>query len=100
MNMAQAVSIMWDLVKTNRFKGPAKSAALLSMDKVLGLNLERYLANPVVIPEEVKAMALDREKLRKERRFHLADQLRHRIEKMGYEVLDRKDSEPVIRKID
>lgn len=100
MNMAQAVSVMWDLVKTNRYTSASKSQALLAMDKVLGLDLERYIAHPVVIPEEVKAMALDREKLRKERRFHLADQLRSKIEKMGYEVLDRKDSEPVVRKID
>jgi len=48
-----------------------------------------------------KAMAVvrQRDELRKNKRYHLADQVRHKIKKLGYDIQDNEDGSVVIAKI-
>lgn len=97
LNMPNALAIVWDLVKSDYPKS-AKLESLYKMDKVLGLNLKEVQEKkPLEIPEEVKNLVKEREGLRKQGRYHLADQLRNKIKKMGYEIQD-KDSQTEITK--
>lgn len=85
LNMPEALSILWELVKSD-YPTSAKAESLFKMDQVLGLNLGQE--QKLEIPEEIMKMVKEREELRKIQSYHLADQMRVRIKKLGYNVLD------------
>lgn len=82
---------------------------LSKTDDILGFNIvnkgvelytEQYrlLHNPTEEEKQILEMLRERDELRKQKRFHLADQLRNKIENMGYEVIDAKKGKSTIRK--
>ncbi|MEK7450336.1 MAG: cysteine--tRNA ligase [Patescibacteria group bacterium] len=85
LNMPEALSTVWELVKSD-YPTSAKAESLFKMDQVLGLNLGQE--QKLEIPEEIMKMVKEREELRKIQSYHLADQMRVRIKKLGYNVLD------------
>jgi cysteinyl-tRNA synthetase len=100
LNTPQALSILWELVKSD-YPTSAKAASLFLMDTVLGLNLREgslALAREIhIVPVEVVALVKEREHLRKNRRFSEADHVRAKIEKLGYVIEDGKNG-PKARK--
>lgn len=99
LNMPRAVAIVWEMLRSD-IPDEKKAAALMRMDEVLGLNIFEVSKKIADIPQSVKELVDEREKLRREGRFMLADQLRHKIEGMGFEILDQKKGPPKItRKI-
>ncbi len=98
LNMPKALSIVWEVVKSD-YPASAKAETLFKFDKVLGLKLpevKKRLKNED-IPQEVLQLIKERDELRKEKRFHLADQLRGRIKKLGYEVEDKQGKTEIKR---
>lgn len=94
LNTPEAISVLWDMVKSGGSSGQ-KLQSLYKMDQVLGLKLREYRESelhkkPVKIPAEVGELVKEREELRKNKQFGQADQLRNRILKLGYEVVDTK----------
>ena len=92
LNAPKGLSILWDLVRSDRSMS-RKAATVLQLDKILGLDLQQSRDQEVpvkyeIVPEEVQNLVNEREELRKEKKFHLADQLRDKIKKLGYEVID------------
>jgi len=88
--MPKALAVVWELVKSDS-PTSAKAQSLFKFDKVLGLRLsevEKSLKNED-IPQVVLELVAERDQLRKEKRFHLADQLRGKIKKLGYDVEDK-----------
>ncbi len=85
LNMPEALSIVWELVKSD-YPTSAKAESLFKMDQVLGLNLGQE--QKLEVPEEIMKLVKEREELRKIQSYHLADQMRGRIKKLGYNVLD------------
>ncbi|MDP3987799.1 MAG: cysteine--tRNA ligase [Candidatus Levybacteria bacterium] len=99
LNTSVALAVVWELLKSDYPKS-AKLESLYKMDEVLGLNLKEVQAKePVEIPEEIQKMAKEREELRKQKRFHLADQLRNKIKKLGFDIQDTDDGKTEIKKI-
>lgn len=102
LNMPEALAIVWELVHSD-YPGHAKAESLKRFDEVLGLNLFKdkglRMKDEKEIPEEIRRLVEEREKLRKEKRFHLADQMRNKIKKLGYEVHDIEDGKTEIEKI-
>ncbi|HSW48010.1 MAG TPA: cysteine--tRNA ligase [Candidatus Saccharimonadales bacterium] len=101
LNTPQALAVMWEMVKSDH-PTAAKAKTLFKMDQVLGLNLfenrEVIKRDQGIVPDEIKAMVREREQLRREKRFNLADQLRRKIEKLGYVIEDSKTG-PKARKV-
>jgi cysteinyl-tRNA synthetase len=93
LNLPQALAVMWEMVKSDKPSG-AKAASIFKMDEVLGLGLDQkreiIKKDEGIVPDTIKEMMAEREKLRKEKRFNLADQLRAKIEKLGYIIEDGK----------
>jgi cysteinyl-tRNA synthetase len=91
LNMAKALAVVWELVKSD-VESSVKAASIFWMDEVLGLDLRKGAAEVVnekqVVPEEVKELIKERRVLRSERKFSHADQIRKRIEDLGYEIED------------
>lgn len=98
LNMPRALSIVWEMLRSD-LSDENKSAALRRMDEVLGLKIFETSEKMTAIPDSVMELVTERTKLRKEGRFMLADQIRHKIEKMGYEVLDSKEGKKEVTKI-
>mgnify|MGYP001559839011 CR=1 FL=1 len=97
LNMPEALSVVWDLLKSD-YPSHAKAESLFKFDEVLGLDLKNQKSKIKItdqiskIPKEVMDLVREREELRKQKRFHLSDQLRNKIKKMGYEVRDEDGS--------
>lgn len=101
LNMPEALAVAHELLKSD-YPTHAKAESLFKFDEVLGLNLSSAQSSKKAkdeqIPEEVQKLAKDRDELRKQRKFHLSDQLRNKILKMGYELHDDNGSSIVKKK--
>jgi len=102
LNIPKALGIVWELVKSD-YPTSARAESLFKFDKILGLDLENakdYIKKEEeIVPQEVMELVGQREELRKKKRFHLADQMRNKIKKMGYEIQDNDDGSMTIKKI-
>ena len=86
-NSPKALQILWKLIREEKADG--KYQTIKKMDEVFGLKLlERKKIN---IPEEIKDLAEEREKYRKEKKWKESDDIRKKIKKLGYEILDGKE---------
>lgn len=88
----QALALAWKLIKDENVSGPDKKATLLDFDKIFGFDLkkleEELAKSAETIPEEIKALAEERENARKEKNFKKSDELRKIINKKGYDIKD------------
>jgi cysteinyl-tRNA synthetase len=98
LNMPKALAVVWELVKSDN-PTSAKAQSLFKFDNILGLNLSEVEKKITTedIPQEVLSLIKERDALRKEKRFHLADQLRHKIKKLGYDVEDKQGKTEIKR---
>lgn len=87
LSLPQALAAVWKLVDDTSMPTEARKASILRMDKVLGLRLDEKIVEKEM-SKEVKDLLKEREKLRKEKKFAEADEIRNKIIKMGYTVED------------
>lgn len=81
LNTARAIAVLWEAVKEN-------SELAVEFDQVLGLGLER-VAKAAQVPQEVKKLIAEREKLRKAGKFAQADKIRKKLFTLGYKPEDK-----------
>jgi len=84
MNMPEAVGVVWKMLRDEKAEG--KLATIKKMDSVLGLNLLKK--EKLNIPAEIKKLADEREKARKEKNWKKADEIRDKLSKLGWQVND------------
>ncbi len=98
LNTAQALSVVWETVKSNIPPGD-KYDLLLLFDEVLGLGLSQITDNrkQITIPENIKELVDKREELRKEKKWQEADKLRKEIESKGYKIKDTLQGSSVVK---
>jgi cysteinyl-tRNA synthetase len=93
LNMPKALSILWEVMRSGN-SNSLKAGTIFKFDEVLGLSLRNSKpiieANEKEMPEEVKQMLKEREKLRKEKKYQEADKIRNKIIEMGYKVEDKE----------
>jgi cysteinyl-tRNA synthetase len=89
LNTPEALSLLWDLIKDKKISPANKKATILNFDKVLGLNFKNLKEEK--IPKEIKKLAEEREQARKNKDFKKSDELRNKIEKLGYEIKDSSE---------
>jgi cysteinyl-tRNA synthetase len=87
LNMPRALAVTWELVRCD-LPDTTKKATLLTFDRVLGLRLAEWQPPAAAIPDEVQALAEQRQQARKEKRWQDADALREQIREAGYEIED------------
>jgi cysteinyl-tRNA synthetase len=94
LNTPRALAYIWEEIihsRSKKFATAEKKAALLNFDQVLGLNLATPQSKFVSLDElplEVRAMITERERLRSEKRWTEADEIRHKIIALGYAIED------------
>ncbi len=101
LNMPKALSVMWDLVKSD-VPSSKKAKSLFKIDQVLGFNLRegslKLVKERGIIPDNIMELVKERDKLRGQRRFNAADHIRAKIGKLGYEIEDSKKGTKVRKK--
>ena len=95
LNLSQALAVAQELLKSNLTQ-EEKYATILKFDEVLGLNFKRFISEE--LDNEAKELIKERDNARKEKSYQLADELRSKLEKLGYIVEDTKDGQRVYKK--
>lgn len=98
LNTPQLISYLWEVLKSeNEQNLTFKKIFVLEADKILGLGLSEFLAKEK-INKKIFEYVMLREKLRQNKQWQEADDIRKKILEMGYKVEDTS-SGPVIKKI-
>lgn len=96
INFPKALSVVWDLLKSNVDEG-SKIVTLLRMDDILGLNIIDYVG--FEIPQRVLDLAKMRDHYRRSGIWDKADSVRREIEQAGFTSEDSKDGYKIKRKL-
>lgn len=98
LNTPQALALVWEMLGSG-LDNKQKYRLLLDWDKVFGFGLEKAgdRLSEETIPQEIKDLAKEREKLRQSQKYKEADKVRERIEKMGYKLQDTKKGIKVLK---
>jgi len=88
LNTPQALATLWGVIKDEQLKNHDKYLLLLEFDKVLGLGFGQLEEES--IPAEVIQLAEERQKARENKQWTKGDELRQKIEAVGYLVGDTK----------
>jgi cysteinyl-tRNA synthetase len=92
LNMPQALADLWGLVKDSKVPDEDKYAAVLRMDRILGLNLdEAAKGSEEPLDEESLELIRRRESARKEKDFRKADEIRDILVDKGIRLKDTPD---------
>lgn len=86
LNTPQAVAVLWELIKDRRIAPADKKKTLMEFDGVLGLNIGEQTKK--TIPTDILKLAEEREIYRRNKDWQKSDELRDKIDKLGYVVED------------
>jgi cysteinyl-tRNA synthetase len=95
LDTPRALSLVWDVLKDPNMSNKDKKATLLDFDKVLGLGLDSLKVEDT--PAEVMKIAEEREEARKNKDFTRSDELRKKINELGYEVKDTSTGQKIYK---
>ena len=90
LNMPQALSVVWDVVRYNQ-KSKDLYNLLLKFDEVLGLDLASYEKAEEALPEEILELVNSRNEARANKNWAESDRLRDLLIEKGYSVKDSKE---------
>ena len=93
LDTPRALSLLWDVFKDKNISDGDKKATILDFDKVLGLGFENLKKEK--IPEEINKLAEERERSRKDKDFKKSDELRDKINSLGYEIKDTSEGQKI-----
>jgi cysteinyl-tRNA synthetase len=88
LNTPKALATMWKLVEDTTQPTAAKSAILLTMDRVLGLGLDQVVAKPLKVAKDIQKLVSEREEARSSKNWAESDRLRDEIAAAGFTVED------------
>ena len=96
----EALAVMWKMLKDNSITEGEKLSLLYSMDKVLGLDLDKVEAKKEekVGGEEEWKLVEERKQAKAEKNYQRADEIRKELEERGYVVKDTPQG-PILQKI-
>lgn len=89
LDMPKALQILQALLKDEKVGGRAKREIISKMDMVFGLDLLKK--DELKVPLEVETLAKERFKAKKKKDFKKSDELRAKINKLGYIINDKPD---------
>lgn len=93
LDTPRALSLLWDVIKDENISNPDKKATILDFDKVFGLGFENLKEEK--IPKEILELVKEREQARKDKDFKKSDELREKINSLGYEIKDTAEGQKI-----
>ena len=97
LNMPKALAVVWNVLKSTTLQDNEKYSLLLIFDTVLGLTLDQVKPK-IKIPKNVVELAQKREEARSKKEWDAADELRKKIEKLGFLIADSKEGFEITKK--
>lgn len=94
LNIANAFTVLSDIIKDNTLNSREKINLIEDFDKVFSLDLlvdEQMINNYDIDEEYINMFILDRNKARNEQNWVKADEIRDMLLKINIELLDSKD---------
>lgn len=91
LNMPAALAVLWNTVRDSQLMDFEKRKLVDNFDRVLGLRLADQDESLDEVPEEVKGLVSLREEMRLQKNWVEADNLRRKIEEMGYALKDSSE---------
>lgn len=93
VNTAEALGLIWKLLKDDRVTPESKKVTLTFFDSLLGLGLneDKGVPKSEAVPDEIRAIAEERQREKKNKNYEKADKLRAEIARRGYSVKDTKE---------
>lgn len=90
LNTPQALAVTWEMIKSN-IPSEDKYDLALNFDEVLGLGLARVEEVEKVkkVDKNIQQLIQKREELRKKGKFEEADEIRKKIQDLGFEIEDK-----------
>ena len=92
LNLPQALAVLWEMIHSPLPAGE-KSTLILKFDKVLGLDIKKYLGKKIKIPAAIKKLLAERKMARENKNWQKSDDLREQIKNLGFAVEDTKDEQ-------
>jgi len=92
----QAIATIWLMLKDQSLSDSDKRITTLEMDKILGLNLENFVEQTQEIPAEITTLAEERRKARLDKNWAKSDEIRAKIQDLGYTIKDTGDTYEVM----
>ncbi|MFA5933709.1 MAG: cysteine--tRNA ligase [Candidatus Paceibacterota bacterium] len=86
LDTPRALTVLWDVIKDEKVPNADRRATVLDLDQVLGLGFSTL--KKTIIPEEVQKLIDERESARITKDFNRSDELRKKINDLGFEVKD------------
>lgn len=87
LNTPKALAVLWELVRDDSAEGKYKT--IKKMEEVFGLDL--FEKDLLEIPEEIKQMAEERLIAKRNKDFKKSDELREKINLLGWNIKDTKE---------
>lgn len=87
LNTAVALSVLWELLRDTKVPPAERKVTALCFDQVLGLNLD-HQPEEIEVDAEVSELLLQRAEARRVKDWETADQLREKLQRMGFVVVD------------
>jgi cysteinyl-tRNA synthetase len=98
LNTPVALATLWKTMDDASLTDDQRVAAIVSMDRVLGLNLTQEIGRVIEIPEDIKLLAKQREDARSSRDWAESDRLRDELLRLGWIVKDTKSGSELEKK--
>jgi len=97
LNMPEALSLMWQMLKDDKLGAKEKLELVYDFDSIFGLGLKEVHEHKA--PAEVMKLVHEREVARKAKDFKKSDKLREEIRTLGWEVQDTEEGQKLSKKI-
>jgi len=97
LNMPEAIAFVWKFIHSNTSED-VKRSTLKEFDKVLGLDLFSAQINNI-IPDKIIKLSQKRDKLRQEKKWKEADEIRISINKLGYDLKDKLNKTEIVKNL-
>lgn len=93
LNTANALTVLYDVIKDNNLTNNTKVELIKNFDKVLSLDLLSYEEEKISDEkkEYIEKMIAERKKAKEEKNYALADKIRNDLEQEGIIIKDTKD---------
>ena len=91
LDTPKAITVLWDLIKDSKIKESDKKETLLDFDKIFGFNIDKQNNLKENIPMEVIELAQKRSIYRENKEWEKGDELRDKINSLGFEIKDTDD---------
>jgi cysteinyl-tRNA synthetase len=93
------MSVLWNMLKDEEVSDADKMFCVKYMDQVLGLKLDKVENAEPEFPAGLMDLIEQRTAAKKEKNWAKADEIRNRIEEMGYMVKDTPQGPVPVKKV-